>query len=424
MRAAAHHFKRMLLRTHQAGNAQADQLFERLQTFGYLEEPPGTRGERSPGQRPLRLWTKRTWQSWFSAHVEVPKVKKLELLDEIAGAAIRWKRPRDGASLHLGAGFYTALVQGGLLRAMLVRTKSRHVDFVLRDRAQQYVPLSAWHLHFDALEVCHHRSAFGTATANEVVEIAGERILELLHQMWRRQGGLIYPWLSSARQARWALADDGYKRRVIESMDRFHPRRAQDILFAQHTARPDWTRMGWLSDVPPLQAHLLLFGIGADARFLRDDHLSAWSLDLATAGLASSALRSARRRSLRRAMSAPESRIVMRPDSPFHRDSAPVGYPTSIRENHVIDALETLFLRDPSQDRQPNLFEVHQADLAADVEDAVRALPAEWQEDTAAIFRAARDAYMYEISQLGVSISDFGLMPRGLEVRRPYKRSG
>lgn len=399
MRAAVHHFKRMLVAYHQPGLAQPSDVFNALERLGYSEVPADRPPVVPAGCLPIRrarLWTRRTWQSWFAKDVEVPKRQKLEVMDEVAANGIRWIRPRDNMSLKLADGFYSEFVDGGLLKAMLSRTKSRRPMQALRERAGVYVPLSAWHLHFDALEARHHREHFYGVHWSRVVQIAAERILELLHHQWSPRRGAIYTQLSSFRQARWEASSNSYRERMLRNRPwRESPAREAHLLEAL-SDRPNWARIGGLADVAPVRSHLLLFAIGADKRFLSaPDHLAAWAFDLATSGLASSTLG-------RSQLAAFDQRLAF-------------------QEQRVIDSIDSLMfevlplatgLPDNDAPREPFEF-----DLAL----AVNALRGQWSATDLTAFFSARAAYESELSSLGIAVPDLGLASAHAHDRGPHR---
>ena len=112
--------------------------------------------------------------------------------------------------------------------------------------------------------------------------------MEILHELWRPRDGRIYAALSSDTRRQWDSASAEERIAIRERFSRFRPGRYEACM--REGASPSWHVVGVGADVHPVHAHRLLFSIGADTEFLQGDRLSAWALDLATAGLASHAL--------------------------------------------------------------------------------------------------------------------------------------
>lgn len=289
-RAGVNHFKRSLLPDHIPGRAQARELFEELERIAEGLAPTWLLAQRdfNPaawlGMRP----SPRSWQAWFAQEVETPKARAQRSLDEVARRAIRWSLPNGNVEQSLPPGFYRDLIDGGLLRTLLAKTGAGEFGPLLGLRAAAYKPLSAWHLHFDALELRSFSNDHLDVSWEEIVRVAATRILELLHELWRPGDGRIYAQLSSDTRRQWSAASEVERLDIRNRFFRFVPDQFEASM--NSGASPSWERAGVGPDVPVAHVHRLLFSIGADAEFLQGDRLSAWALDLATSGLAAHAL--------------------------------------------------------------------------------------------------------------------------------------
>ena len=265
-------FKREVLRSsYLPGKSQADLLMNALAAAG------------------VELGVSRdSWISWLQPVPVSPKQVKIAALDRWARQAIRFTRPSDDARLPLPEKFFASLVRGGLVDAMFAPTKSKHVRTLLLGKADGYRALSAWHLHVDAIEIGALSSGFQDVSWRDVTSMAASNVLRQLSHLWGPRSGAIFPCLSSPQRRRW-LSASASERRAMEAVFRdLKPR----PVFSQMTggARPAWNVCGIKADAPWSQIQKTLFAIAADKEFLQADHLAAWSMDLATAALASTAL--------------------------------------------------------------------------------------------------------------------------------------
>lgn len=290
-RVAVNHFKRCILGDfHVAGRAQAKSLFEALEDLALEHASSGLKSSIGfDPHRWLGLVSSRAWEGWFGSSARVPQPGALRGLDQAAARLIRWRRPADDAELLLPSSFYVSLVHGGLLQTMLAPTEAAEPGAeLLRSRAANYRPVSAWHLHLDALELRAYSSDFRSVPWAEVVEIASHRILDVLYRLWRPLDGAIYRHFSSNTRRTWAVASSDERMEIRAAFARMKPDLFEQSMVAG--ASPSSSLTGIAPDSPPVQAHRLLLAIGADAEFLQGDRLSAWTLDLATGGLAAHAL--------------------------------------------------------------------------------------------------------------------------------------
>lgn len=322
------------------------------------------------------------------------------MLDEVASRAFRWITPNDGDQRTLPEHFYVDFLGGGLLRCLLAPTDSSEVVSVLRSRAASYQPMSAWHLHFDALELRAHSDNFAGVPWEEVVRIGAGRVMELLHELWRPRDGRIYSALSSDTRRQWDLASAEERLAIRERFSRFRPDRYEACM--REGASPSWQIAGVGSDVHAAHAHRLLFAIGADTEFLQGDRLSAWALDLATAGLAAHALAWTDRYRL------------------FGRQVN--------EELLFLAAIDALMLTAPSVgpenetvgDRDARHFVEIERELSA----AMACCASDWRHGGMTGLQSARVVYANELRELGISIGDMEQASRAAQLRRPLEYLG
>jgi hypothetical protein len=402
-KASINHFKRLLLQdAHVPGKAQVSAVFEELEAISTRLAPASLL--KNP-RFDLVAWvglrlTHRSWQAWFTDGVKMPKVQRQLMLDDVASRALRWTTPNDGIQRTLPEHFYVDLMGGGLLRFLLAPTDSRDVIGVLRSRAASYRPMSAWHLHFDALELRAHSENFAGVPWEEIVRIGAGRVMEVLHELWRPRDGRIYAALSSDTRRQWDSASAEERIAIRERFSRFRPGRYEACM--QEGASPSWHVVGVGADVHPVHAHRLLFSIGADTEFLQGDRLSAWALDLATAGLASHALAWTDRYRL------------------FGRQ---------VNEERVfLAAIDALMLTAPSvgpenetvTDREARHFVEIERELSA----AMDCCASDWAHGGMTGLAGARASYSNELRELGISIGDVEQVSRVAQRRRPLEYIG
>lgn len=386
MRVAVHHFKRALLEYHEPGRHQVTDVFLALEKFGFQEEPNEFRGratEDPAAARPTRLWTGKTWRNWFSEDVAVPKLQKLELLDKAAARAIRWVRPCDSTALTLPHNFYAQLVSGGMLKSMLGRTKGDYSAQLLRQRANAYKPLSAWHLHLDALELMSFRDAVPGVENEAIIIIAGERIFELLFSLWgyRTYPGVresIYVNLASEKLSDWNLLSAKRQQAMLAEPSLLLVDDPEQAVLGHLARKPDRALLGPDGDAPLARVYRLLFAIGSDSTFLQGDALSAWAFDLATACAAAIAM--------------------------FYSDSPNV---TPRREQVVLNAIDSvlfgLHVNGCAAEHRANLWG---GDIEEALRDAMQEVRADWEKSGSSNFHRAREAYEAEMLGLGIRVTD------------------
>lgn len=234
------------------------------------------------------LRTPNTWKSWFDGGGSVPKLTKVRVLDTVAQRSFERRRPSDGSQQQLAPRFFEELVFGGLLNAMTAMTESKSLESEVQARASRYEPLSEWHLHVDALEVSAQSDGFGDLPWNVIKSIGATRILHALHRLWGPRGGVLFESLSSALRLQWEAATPDRRKTLREFYERLAPDPFEQLLNCGAT--PNWSRAGVRADAAPNHIYKTLFAVGADTDFLVADRMAAWTLDLATSGLAMQAL--------------------------------------------------------------------------------------------------------------------------------------
>lgn len=237
----------------------------------------------------------RTWQSWFSSEPPLPQPSKIKRLDQYIAQIKKRGQSRHAVSIcrELQEGYFYKLVHGGLMSQMLLPTKTSNLIHTLIRRAQEYQPASPLHLHFDAVDAAGWRHDFGNVPWSTVATIASNRILELLHDRWSPLAGSVYTHLANER-----LSSDLSARR--EEVNKFLaleksicPSLALPNLFEEWIRSglsPDWCQLGMEVDISHKHIYKLLFALAKDHKFLTQDRIDDWSLDLATSALAMHAL--------------------------------------------------------------------------------------------------------------------------------------
>ena len=272
MTVAVNHFKHLLLGDlHRPGMHQVTEVFNKLEACDKTEGI-----------------TNKTWKSWFEPPQIIPRIETIRRLDRLAECAVRTASMRDSEATKLPSEFYEQLVHGGLVNSMMKASKSKHPLIALRDRAENYHPISALHLHIDAIEICALAEGYGDIPWETVVQIGAERILKLLTNRWGPRQGTVFSELSSDLRLQWNAASPEERIEIRKGFARFRPNPFESSLNAR--AIPNWQLAGVEADVSPLHIYKALFSLAADASYLVADRLAAWSLDLATSALAMHAL--------------------------------------------------------------------------------------------------------------------------------------
>lgn len=259
-------FKMLLLgEGHQPGKAQTTAVFDALAKHG-LEI----------------LLTERTWQSWFSPNSGTPKLSKVRVLDQMAQRIGAFDGHGEDLASDTPENFFEEMVFGGLVAHMTHRTtSSRSLEVILCERANSYFPLSALHLHLDALETASWVEDFGEISWTAIKKLAAERIFELLNLLWNRRRGLMYGSFCSSATSRSTRASD---LAIFEGYRGFKPN--PGAAYFSGRKEPAWQRIGSILELGSAPIHKLMFLLARDHEFLADDKLIGWALDLSTAALA------------------------------------------------------------------------------------------------------------------------------------------
>ncbi len=381
-RFAINHFKRALLgHRHVPGKAQGDEVFGVMERRGWQLAPRQLRGHPNfnvLGWIAFRL-TQRSWENWFGHQPLIPRQGKMAMLDAAALSVLRWRRPADGTEWRLPANFYLDAVHGGLLSELLADSDASAPTLdLLFSRARAYRPLSAWHLHLDALEVRAFRADWRGLPWRAVVDVACMRILEELHRLWRPGNGTIYGSLSAKSGRFWDLKED----EIRTLLERFSsPEVAPEVHFLGDRS-PNWICLGVDTDIPPAYTHHLLFALGADRDFAREDRLAAWAMDLATAALVANSLAGKDQQALRGGRMFTNGRILA-------------------------SALDALMLAESSEVASEGDHEVaHLTEYRLELRAAMDLTGGDWHMAGVSALGDARRAYRTEMASLGIGPKD------------------
>lgn len=304
----------------------------------------------------------RTWDSWFGD--APPRVQRAAIgrLDQFFDAKAGRLRERRGES-----GFYEELVFGGLaVQALEPDTGKLHRSPV-GQRISQYRPRSPLHLHLDTLDVAaleidqvHKGLCLWDAKA-----MLSNRVMECLHDRWNHRSGTVYESLSSDMELAMLELSDA-DRKSVEKEFAFGPQAFQNLMGM--APQPVYeARLNQL-DFSASQVHKTMFGIAADASFLKGDRLTAWCLDAATAALA---LQSMNWR--------------------FQLDMMASGRAIVMPEVWYLDAMQALFFGPDDEDA-----------LSEALGRANEMGQFQWLPDTYDALLAARDQYHALLAQLGL----------------------
>jgi hypothetical protein len=230
----------------------------------------------------------RTWASWFRSDARRARMDSIGDLDKALMSSSPSLAPCRLLNITPTPSFFSELIDGGLCKLLLEPTASKNSTYVLMQRAADYIPISSWHLHVDAIEVAALAESNGDVGWETVKKIAADRILEILHRLWNPRNGGIYSALTSNLAIEWAHATSAARQEIEIFYAGLKPNPFQFLM--NQPASPDWTSTSVEIDIGPRQIHRLLFALAADEKFLVDDRLDFWTLDLASSALAMLAL--------------------------------------------------------------------------------------------------------------------------------------
>lgn len=344
-------FKGLLLGDkHVPGKTQSESVFDAISVLS--SSPP---------------LSERAWHDWLCKDDRIPQPGKIEALDRLASILA----DADRNSVHLPAmlpeGFFNSLVHGGLMNSLLAPTKSKDVLHTLIGRANNYEPLTAIHLHFDAIEAASWVEGFKDLPWVAPVAIAAQRILELLDERWSPRHGSLYATFKSDLRIQWDLADPQERAAIRNSFVGWRPDPFERLM--QPGASPNWMKSGCNPDVASNHIYKLLFAVAADPEFLVEDRLHAWVLDLATSSLAMHALA-----------------WTDRYNTMAHQITDELLFWGAFHE--------IFFDSEPLEADGWNLLP------------AMRRCDANWDEGTVELFRSARDIYRARLSNGGISVEE------------------
>lgn len=244
---------------------------------------------RSPAaSRLFEVIDVRTWRSWFDSSSPIPKRKSVRALDLIAQESIRVTYTCSDLDYVLAPGFFAELVHGGLVSEMARAGGSKRARAALCAAVDQYVPLSAWHLHMDAIEVSGLAEDLGGLPWFYVKHVAAKRLMSLLYVLWAPRGGVIYRLFASGLRMRWNAASE--EERVL--LRERHTLVAGGYFDSRLRAVPfpNWSSIGVSGDLVEEHIYKALLAMAADPAFLVAERKHAWALDLASSALAMHAL--------------------------------------------------------------------------------------------------------------------------------------
>lgn len=231
----------------------------------------------------------KSWKSWFSAeHPKIPQAGKIDILDELSSSFPQLGLIANGYDETVPENFFGDMVRGGLMKLLLKPTQSDNPLSILIGRANAYEPISALHLHLDAIDVAARNTDARDVPWDIIVAVAATRLLELLAERWGPRSGYVYKRFISDFKLRWDVADQNGKDEIRTYWKRCRPDPFDRLM--QAGATPNWEKVGIKSDIAPIHIYKLLFALAADPQFLVAERLRVWSLDLATAALAMHAL--------------------------------------------------------------------------------------------------------------------------------------
>lgn len=226
----------------------------------------------------------RTWHRWFEGDVRRARGDSISTLDK---ASMKLRPINLPVGLHNVSPyplFFSEMMEGGLCKALLAPTSSKKPKYPVLQTADEYWPVSSWHLHLDAVEALALADANGDVEWETVKAIAATRVMAILHSRWSPRDGSIYSTLSSNLHVEWAQASMAEREQIQSFYSRMAPNLFNHCM--AKSATPDWTCTNVEIDIASTQVHRLLFSLAADAEFLVADRFEAWALDLATAALA------------------------------------------------------------------------------------------------------------------------------------------
>ena len=307
----------------------------------------------------------RTWKGWFGE----PRPRRarsdgVKALDRYLDAVQDPRRSQFPEAAPTSR-FFVALLEDGLASRLIAPTEAKVPEIALAQRALEYRPESAVHLHFDAIEAVSMSDGNGEVGWEKVKALCAKRVMQLLHQRWSPRSGTIYTEFTSNLDLLWERADAEEREQILHGHAGINPN-----MFDAHRRTapyPCWHTAGISGDEPEGFVHRLLLGISTDRHFLVADRFQAWALDLASAAFAMHALAWTDRYQTHG--------VRVSPELIFWR------------------AFEHLYLSDEPED-------VIRDDLVA----ALEITNASWTDETLGTLRHARHWYRRWLSDLGIDV--------------------
>lgn len=272
LKLAVNLFKRYLLGSeHVAGDPQVERM---LQTV--------------LGSRLFEFIELRTWVSWFGQSPSIPKRRTIRELDRVAEEGIRYVYATGHTEYRLPSGFFEGLVYGGLISKMASVGRSKRLRSAINEAVSEYVPLSAWHLHMDAVEVSALAEGLGDLDWIHIKQLAAKRLMSLLLLLWGPRDRIIYEFFASDLRLKWLAASAGERELIQRDRSVYSWSSFIDSMAVPPV--PAWSFIGVESDLAEVHIHKALLAIAGDIDFLKAERLHAWAFDLASAGLVMHAL--------------------------------------------------------------------------------------------------------------------------------------
>lgn len=222
------------------------------------------------------ILTDRTWQSWFTDKVVIPKRGKMRELEKLTDIL---KIKCDSIYLTYN---YEDLVLGGLLKKYL---DSKHSDAALDNYFQEKNrKISSLQLFLDAIELSTLKTGLLDYSWEKTTRILGHKILHALYLRWSPRNGYIYNHLPSDLKMEWDEAGADRREKLKKNYERFAVNLFEHA-FNSHP-NPQQFSSGFFIDEPYQQFYKYLLSLADNPDFLKGYRLKVWALDLATAAFA------------------------------------------------------------------------------------------------------------------------------------------
>ena len=155
-----------------------------------------------------------SWKFWFTSGVKtIPQRNTLKQLDRIA-QAVQQER---GLEIEIPADFFLILVRGGLMTNLSQATKAKDTWSICLSRAAHYRPVSALHLHLDAVETAANHNDMHGIPWGAISALAANRIASIIAKRWSPREGNIYEELESDFSIAYQAASDSEKDEIRQA---------------------------------------------------------------------------------------------------------------------------------------------------------------------------------------------------------------